>query len=81
MMKQDKRCWMRLASRCSATQGGKKRNDANNPKRVCSVRSYVCHFDIRYAFYILCVHGLRMPVLRMEGNEDHVNTSALEQDY
>ena len=72
---------MRLASRCFATQERKKRNDANNTERVCLIRSYVCHSDIRCAFHILSIHGLRMRVLRMEGNEDHVDTSALEQGY
>ena len=55
-------------------------NDANNTKRICPIRSYVCHSNIHYAFYILSVHGLRMRVLRMEGNEDHVDTPTLEQD-
>jgi hypothetical protein len=70
---------MRLASRCSATQE-RKQNDANNTQRVCLVRSYVCCADICCAFYILYVHGLRMRVLRVEGNENLVDTSALEQD-
>ena len=53
-------------------------NDANNTKRVCPVRGYVCCTDIRCAFFILSIYGLRMRVLRMEGTEDHVDTPTLE---
>ena len=56
-------------------------NDANNSKYVCIICSYICRTDICYAFYILYVYGLRMHLPRMDGNENHVDTPALEQDY
>jgi hypothetical protein len=53
-------------------------NDANNLKRVCLIRGYVCCADICCGFFILSVYGLRMRVPRMEGNEDYVDTPTLE---